>query len=131
MSSRSSHGSVLLHSTSQSSPAHSDAIFISRHSKLALVPGPNLSRASRDFQFYMVAQECTPTSRPQRDRPCSALCPQCFRSLSALFPQHLRSVTALSLVPALFPRSFRTVPAAFPHCFRSSRIFSASACHQP
>ena len=76
----------------------------------------------------MVAQWCTPTSRPQRDRPCSALCPQCFRSLSALFPQHLRSVTALKLsprtVPAVFPQSFRTVPAAFPHCFcRSSRVF--------
>ena len=70
----------------------------------------------------------SPTSRPQRDRPCSALCPQCFRSLSALlFPQHLRSVTALKLsphtVPAVFPQSFRTVPATFPRCFRSSRIF--------
>ena len=82
--------------------------------------------------FSMVAQECTSTSRPQRDRPCSALCPQCFRSLSALFSQHFRSVTALKLsphtVPAVFPQSFRTVPPAFPHCFRSSGIFSASAC---
>ena len=70
----------------------------------------------------MVAQECTPTSRPQRDRPCSALCPQCFRSLSALFPQHLRSVTALKLsprtVPAVFPQSFRSLFAPFPQPFR-------------
>ena len=71
-----------------------------------------------------MAQECTPTSRPQRDRPCSALYPQCFRSLSALFPQPLGSVTALKLcprtVPAVFLQSFRTVPAAILHCFRSS-----------
>ena len=70
----------------------------------------------------MVARECTPTSRPQRDRQCSALGPQCFRSLSALFPQHLRSVTALKLsprtVPALFPRSFRSLSAPFPQPFR-------------
>ena len=80
----------------------------------------------------MVAQECTPTSRPQWDRPCmfrivSAMFLQSFRSLSALFPQHLRCVTALQLSPhtvsAVFLQSFRTVLAASPHCFRSSISF--------
>ena len=51
----------------------------------------------------MVAQECTPTSRPQRDRPCSALCPHYFRSLSA--------------ISATFPRVL--LPRSSPHCFRS------------
>ena len=88
----------------------------------------------------MVAQECTPTPHPQRDRICSAfypyydrttpvvflhplsaaspqchglspLFPQHLRNLSAPFPQHLRSVT-------VFPLHLRNLSALFPHCFR-------------
>ena len=75
----------------------------------------------------MVAQECTPTSRPQRDRPCSALCPQCFRSLSAIsatFPQCYR-LEAPRTVSAVFPQSCGT--AHVPHCVRNvSAVFPLS-----
>ena len=45
VSSSSIHGSVLLRNTSQSSPGQLQITFISRGSKLAVVPGPSLSRA--------------------------------------------------------------------------------------
>ena len=96
-------------------------------------------------RFTMVAQECTSTSRPQRDRPCSALCPHYvrttpvvfphrFRSISAIFPHCSRGISALLLLrslsapfpqhlrslSALFPRYLRTVAAVLPHCSRSA-----------
>ena len=81
----------------------------------------------------MVAQECTSTSRPQRDRPCSALCPHYvrttsvvfphrFRSISAIFPHCSRGISALLLLRSLsapFPRYLRSLSALFPRSFRS------------
>ena len=62
-------------------------------SKLVSCPDPALDYV--EVHLDMVAQECTPTSRPQRDRPCSALCPQCFRSL-----KNFRTISATScLIP--------------------------------
>ena len=81
----------------------------------------------------MVAQECTSTSRPQRDRLCSALCPHYvrttpvvfphrFRSISAIFPHCSRGISALLLLRSLsapFPRHLRSLSALFPRSFRS------------
>ena len=81
----------------------------------------------------MVAQECTSTSRPQRDRQCSALCPHYvrttpvvfphrFRSISAIFPHCSCGISALLLLRSLsapFPRHLRSLSALFPRSFRS------------
>ena len=105
---------------------------------------PFRSAPFREIVTTMVAQECTSTSRPQRDRPCSALClhyvrttpvvfPHSFRSISAIFPHcyysvvfphRFRGISAVFPhcsrgISALLPQSFRTVPAVSPHCCRS------------
>ena len=100
----------------------------------------------------MVAQDGTSMSRPQRDRPCSALClhyvrttpvvfPHSFRDISTVFPRCscgipalllLRSLSAsfprhLRSLSALFPRFLRTVAAVLPHCSRGiSALLSQS-----
>ena len=112
-------------------------------SSLNLVPFQSSSMGLQNMRKLMVAQECTSTSRPQRDRPCSALCPHYvrttpvvfphrFRSISAIFPHCSRGISALLLLrslsapfpqhirslSALFPRHLRTVAAVLPHCSR-------------
>ena len=80
----------------------------------------------------MVAQECTPTPRPQRSRTCSAPRPHSVRSVSAQFPQHFRNVRSLSAVitqycrcSALCPHCSPRLSAVFPHHSRSlGRIVS-------
>ena len=73
----------------------------------------------------MVAQECTPTSHPQRYRICSAFYPYYDRTTPLVFPHPLsapafRSISAVSrsfrTVSAASPQSFRTVSAASPQC---------------
>ena len=85
-------------------------------------------------QNSIVAQECTSTSRPQRDRPCSALCPHYvrttpvvfphrFRSISAIFPHCSRGISTLLLLRSL-PHCFCDISAVFPHCSRGlSAVF--------
>ena len=64
----------------------------------------------------MVAQECTSTSRPQRDRPCSALCLHYVRTTPVVFPHRFHGISAVLPhcsrgISALFPRYLCTVAA--------------------
>ena len=73
----------------------------------------------------MVAQECTPTPRPQRSRTCSAPWPHYVRSLSALFPQCPQSFRSVRSLSAAIPQSFSSDPAVHvPPVFRIGSMTS-------
>jgi len=65
---------------------------LNRMAQYSLVPR---HKQPRRGSLAMVAQECTPTSRPQRVRSASAVFPQRVRSASAVFPQRVRNASAV------------------------------------
>ena len=76
--------------------------------------GRKLSQLRWKKDYRMVAQECTPTSHPQRDRICSAFYPHYVRTTPVVFPHCFRCISAV--FPLCFPVS--------PHCCRSpSAVF--------
>ena len=69
----------------------------------------------RSKRGCMVAQECTSTLHPQRDRSCTTFC---LRTTPVVFPHRFPAASPQSfrIDPAVFPHSYYSV--VFPHCFR-------------
>ena len=92
-----------------------------------------------------MAQECTPTPRPQRSRmhlfrALAPLCPQSLRTVSAAIPQYCRCSALCQHrsrgLSAVFPHYSRGLPAVFPprscslgRIVPTILVFSARQCH--